>query len=228
MLVANNLTVLVKEIFLIRDVSFQINRGEIYGLIGPNGAGKTTLIKTLLGFVEPYSGNYQIGDGSVSDRAMLAHVGALIERAPLYNHLSAYENLRIAAIQHGIDKRRIEEVLEIVGLSEEAKKLTGKFSIGMKQRLGLGLAIFHKPSILILDEPTNGLDPDGISEIQKLLVLINQQLGVTILISSHHLDELEKIVTHIGLLKKGSLVFNDSVAAFKQTNTLVHAYTNFG
>ncbi len=228
MLIAQQLTVLVDEKKLVNEVTFNIGQGEIYGLVGHNGAGKTTLIKALLGLVEVYSGGYQLGDGTLTGRKMLAQVGSLIERAPLYNHLSAYDNLKIAAIQYNIDKSRIGEVLEIVGLAAEAKKKVKKFSLGMKQRLGIALAIFHNPAILILDEPTNGLDPDGVLEIQNLLLSINRKSGVTMLLASHHLDELERIVTHIGLMKNGSLVFNDTIAEFKRAGTLQEAYTKFG
>ncbi len=228
MLSAQQLTILADERKLVNEVSLQIQQGEIFGLVGHNGAGKTTLIKALLGLMEVHSGSYQLGDGTLTGRKMLAQVGALIERAPLYNHLSAYDNLKIAAIQYGIDRSRITEVLEIAGLAQEARKVVKKFSLGMKQRLGIGLALFHKPSILILDEPTNGLDPDGILEIQNLLLSINQKFGVTMLIASHHLHELERMVTHIGLMKNGSLVFNDTVQAFRQAGTVQEAYTKFG
>lgn len=228
MLYARELTVLINDTKLVNEVSFQVHPGQIFGLVGHNGAGKTTLIKALLGLTPIYSGDYQLGDGTLTGRKMLVQVGALIERAPLYNHLTAYDNLRIASTQYGIDKSRISEVLGLVGLTGEAKKVIRKFSLGMKQRLGIGLALFHKPAILILDEPTNGLDPDGILEIQNLLLSINQNLGVTMLIASHHLQELERMVTHIGLMKNGTLVFNDTVQAFRQAGTVQEAYTKFG
>lgn len=224
MLDVRGLSVNVKGKFLIQDVSFQVRQGEIYGLIGANGAGKTTLIKALVGLAKLHGGIIKINNKPFDDISSLAKVGTLIERAPLYNHLSAYDNLRISAIQFGVHQDRINEVLSIIGLLGESSKLVKNFSLGMKQRLGLGLAILHNPDILILDEPTNGLDPEGIIQVRELLLSINRKSGTTILLASHLLTEMERVATHIGLIQKGLMVFDGTLESFKKMDSLENTY----
>ncbi len=223
MVKVNGLSVFTKGKFLLRDIDFQVQRGEIYGLIGPNGAGKTTLVKALLGLVKPFSGDIRINNELLNNK-QLANVGSLIERAPLYNHLRVYDNLKINAIQFGVHENRIDQVLEITGLVEERNKPTKNLSLGMKQRLGIGLAILHNPGVLILDEPTNGLDPDGIIQVRELLQSINQKFHTTILLASHLLIELEKIVTHIGMIQKGVMAFSGTLESFKEKDSLENQY----
>jgi len=224
MLHVKNVSVSVNDRFLIQNISFCIKQGEIYGLIGSNGAGKTTLIKTLVGLIRPTSGEILINNITFDSPGLLAGIGALIERAPLYNHLSAYNNLKVAAIQYGMNESRINEVLEIIGLLEESNKQVKNFSMGMKQRLGIGLAIMHNPNILILDEPTNGLDPEGVNQVREVLLSINRLSSTTILIASHVLSELEKVVTHIGVVQNGLMIFNGPFDSFKKADTLEMAY----
>lgn len=224
MLEVIDLSVSIKGNFLLKDIKFQIQKGAIYGLIGPNGSGKTTLIKALLGLVKLNSGCVKINGNTFENTSQLAKVGTLIERAPLYNHLNAYDNLLISAIQYGIHRSRIDEVLTVVGLIDEGSKIVKIFSLGMKQRLGLALAILNNPDILILDEPTNGLDPDGTIQVRELLLSINQRFGTTILLASHLLSELEKIVTHIGLIQNGVLIFSGMLESFKETDSLENQY----
>lgn len=227
MLKVENLSVKRNGDSILRNLSFHVHRGEIYGLIGANGAGKTTLIKALLSLVHINDGSIKIDGASIEEDSAQANAGSLIEHAPLYNQLSAYDNLRISAIQLNVDKVRIAEVLQIIGLSNEGKKKVNNFSLGMKQRLGLGIAILNNPGLLILDEPTNGLDPDGITQVRELLLRMNKDSGTTIVIASHLLSEVEKIVTHIGLIKKGVLAFDGSLASFKKTDSLEGSYKTF-
>lgn len=222
-----DLSIRKRDNFLLKDINFSVNRGEIYGLVGPNGSGKTTLIKALLGLIELCGGSIQLQNSIINGIAQPVTVGSLIERAPLYDHLSASDNLEITAIQLGISRSRIVEVLSLVDLQKDSFKIVKKFSLGMKQRLGLALAMLHNPDILILDEPTNGLDPEGIMQIRKLLLSINQERGTTIVLSSHLLNELEKVATHVGLILEGRMVFNGTLESFKKTDTFENKYSTF-
>lgn len=182
-----------------------VPRGKIYGLLGPNGAGKSTFLKMICGMIRPSSGTI-LFNAQPWDRAVLTQIGALIENPPIYPHLTAYENGRVRALALGIEKSRIDEVLEIVGLSHTGKKKAGQFSMGMKQRLGIALALIHHPQLLILDEPTNGLDPMAIKELRGLIRGFSEQ-GMTVILSSHILSEVEQVADHVGIISSGRLGF---------------------
>jgi lantibiotic transport system ATP-binding protein len=195
-------------------VNLQVVEGSIYGFLGPNGAGKTTTLKLILGLLKKQHGEITIfGKSFVRNRAeTLKSIGSLIESPSIYGHLTAVENLRVLQKVYQCPRRRIQEVLESVGLANTGSKKAGQFSLGMKQRLSIAVALLHDPALLILDEPTNGLDPSGILEIRELLHRLNQAHGITILISSHILTEIEKLVTHIGIIHKGNLLFHGTLA----------------
>lgn len=216
-----------KEIIL-NNISLQIPNGSIYGFLGPNGAGKTTTLKLILGLLKNQQGTITVFNKNFAANRIeiLKNLGSLIESPSLYAHLTALENLSILQKVYQCPKTRINEVLEIVGLSDTKNKRTGQFSLGMKQRLSIAIALLHKPKLLILDEPTNGLDPNGIIEIRELLKKLNTEDNMTIVISSHLLAELEKMVTHVGVINKGSLVFQGTFDELhlKQTLTSVISF----
>ena len=189
----------------VNGVSMQIRKGEIYGFIGKNGAGKTTLMRLVLGAAMPSDGNIELFGGEELSRAR-HRIGALLEYPCLYKGCSAYENLKRFSLLTGNTKDELLEILELVGLKNVGKKKVGKFSLGMKQRLAIGVALLGHPEFLVLDEPVNGLDPAGIKEIRDVILTLNQKKGVTLLVSSHLLDELSKIVTTYGIIKDGVLI----------------------
>lgn len=218
-IVINNLShKFSKNTPILNNISLSIPKGSIYGFLGPNGAGKTTTLKILLGLIKKQSGEISLLDKNIEDNRLeiLQSIGSLIEMPSIYAHLSAYENLLVWQKIYDCDISRINKVLEIVGLNKTDKKKAGSFSLGMKQRLGIAIALLHNPKLLILDEPTNGLDPNGIIEIRELLINLNKQEGVTILISSHLLSEIEKLVTHIGIINNGNVLFEGSLDKFIQ------------
>lgn len=180
----------------VKDVSLQIPAGAIYGLLGPNGAGKTTTLKMLVGLLRPSSGVIYVF-GQPWQRQHLERIGALIEAPALYGNLTAVENLEVHAKLMGLAQDRIDEVLETVDLKNTGKKLASQFSLGMKQRLGIAIALLGKPDLLILDEPTNGLDPIGIQELRELICSFPSQ-GITVILSSHILTEVSQLVSHVG------------------------------
>ena len=189
----------------VNGVSMQIRKGEIYGFIGKNGAGKTTLMRLVLGAAMPSGGDIELFGGEELSRAR-HRIGALLEYPCLYKGCSAYENLKRFALLTGNTRDELLEILELVGLKNVGKKKVGKFSLGMKQRLAIGIALLGHPEFLVLDEPVNGLDPAGIKEIRDVILRLNREKGVTFLISSHLLDELSKIVTTYGIIKDGVLI----------------------
>ncbi len=189
------------------NLSFSIEQGEIVGFLGPNGAGKTTTLRMLAGLIRPSKGNSTILGRAVPGPSLL-NVGTMIEEPSFYGYMSGRDNLRHAAKLHGgVPERRIDEMLEFVGMDQAARKKVGAYSQGMRQRLGLARALLWQPKVLLLDEPTNGLDPVGIAEIRENLRTIAQQ-GVTILVSSHILAEIEKLVERILAVEKGKLLFD--------------------
>jgi lantibiotic transport system ATP-binding protein len=195
-------------------VNLQVVERSIYGFLGPNGAGKTTTLKLILGLLKKQHGEiYVFGRPFEKNRVeTLRQVGSMIESPSLYGHLTAAENLQILQKIYRCPTERIWEVLELVGLARTGRKKAGQFSLGMKQRLGIALALLHSPSLLVLDEPTNGLDPNGILEMREMLQSLNKNLGVTILISSHLLSEIEKLVTHVGIISRGRMLFQGTLA----------------
>lgn len=190
---------------VVSGVNINIPEKSVYGLLGPNGAGKSTILKMLSGIVKPSEGNIVFA-GHPWERNDLKDMGALIEHPPIYGNLSAYENMQVRALQLGLGKERINEMLEKVGLQDVGNKKAGCFSLGMKQRLGIALAIINEPKLLILDEPTNGLDPFGIEEFRGLIRGFADS-GMTILLSSHILSEVQMVADYIGILSEGILAY---------------------
>ncbi|MFI5192621.1 MAG: ABC transporter ATP-binding protein [Chitinophagales bacterium] len=220
-----------KDKIVLHDINLQIPRGAIYGFLGPNGAGKTTTIRLLLSLLKPDHGSITVLGESVSNASvnLFSRIGALIETPSLYEHLTGFDNLQITAGIRDIHKSRVLEVLEIVQLSRDADRQVKNYSLGMKQRLGLALALLSSPDLLILDEPTNGLDPNGIIEIRELLLHLSRDQGVTILVSSHLLSEIEKLVTHIGILDQGKMLFQGSLKhlqAIRQEQSVIEINTD--
>ena len=182
-----------------------IEKGDIYGFIGKNGAGKTTFMRLVLGTAFSTKGSITLFNGMPLEKAR-HRIGSLIEGPGLYKNCTAYENLKRFSLIYGGTEKEIQEILQLIGLDNTGKKKAGKFSLGMKQRLGIGIALLGNPEFLILDEPVNGLDPAGIKEVRDLILRLNHEKKVTILISSHLLDELSKVVTKYGIINDGNLV----------------------
>ena len=207
-LTTNELTKTYGKYNAANEVSIHVERGGIYGLIGRNGAGKTTLMKMIGGLSHPSRGSFEIhGRNGETTKQMMPKVGILIEAPGLYPNMTAMQNLTTKAIALGIkDKQYLKSLLEEVGLSNTGKKKAKQFSLGMKQRLGIAMALVNKPELLILDEPINGLDPQGIAEMRSILHHLCYDKGITILISSHILDELSKVATQYGIIHEGRLL----------------------
>jgi ABC-2 type transport system ATP-binding protein len=202
-----------KGVQTLNNINLQVERGSIYGFLGPNGSGKTTTLSLLLGLLNNQKGDIEIfGQHLHANRTdILRKIGSLIETPSLYGHLTAKENLEVYRRVYGATKERISEVLDIVGLSDTGKKTAKKFSLGMKQRLSIALALLPSPDLLVLDEPSNGLDPSGIIELRQLIKKLNKAYGMTILISSHLLAEVEKMVSHVGIIYQGKMLFQGSL-----------------
>lgn len=197
----------------------EIKEKSIYGLIGKNGAGKSTLMKIVLGLVKKDEGRVKVFNQEVNEKnqkKLNKNLGALIENPSFYDHLTGYENLEIISSLKGVDKKEISKTLDLVGLKNVEKKKAREYSLGMKQRLGIAIALIGSPKLLILDEPINGLDPQGIEEMRNLFKNIVKNTPTSILISSHILDEIEKISTHIGILKEGKLTYNGSLEEYRR------------
>ncbi len=190
-------------------ISLSIERNSVYGLLGPNGAGKSTILKMIAGIFKPTSGRIEV-DGHDWSRNDLKEIGALIENPPLYDNLSAYENLKVRSLALGLSDEQISKVLTTVQLTNTGKKKAGQFSLGMKQRLGIALALLAHPKLLILDEPTNGLDPIGIQDLRELIRSFSAK-GITTILSSHILSEVELIADHIGIISNGKLSYEGEV-----------------
>jgi ABC-type multidrug transport system ATPase subunit len=194
---------------VLNNINMQVLEGSIYGFLGPNGAGKTTTLRLILGLLKKQQGEICVlGQSFEKNRlAILKKVGSLIESPSIYAHLTAKENLKLLQKIYQCSNERIPEVLNLVGLANTGSKKAGQFSLGMKQRLSIAIALLNNPSLLILDEPTNGLDPNGIIEMRAFLKKLNQEQKITIIISSHMLHEIEKLVTHVGIINKGTMRF---------------------
>jgi len=199
-------------------VSLQVPTRSIYGFLGPNGAGKTTTLRLLTGLLRKQRGAIQLFGKPLekSRAALLQQTGTMIESPSVYGHLTATENLQVWQSYFRCADQRIPKVLQTVGLANTGSKKAGQFSLGMKQRLGIAIALLHQPQLLILDEPTNGLDPEGIIQIRNLLQQLNQEEGITILVSSHLLSEIEKLVSHLGIIHKGRLLFQGKLEELSQ------------
>lgn len=204
-----NLSKSFKEQVAVNNVSLCIKKNSVYGLLGPNGAGKSTVLKMITGILRATSGSIEF-DGHAWSRKDLNNIGALIETPPLYENLTAYENLKVRAILLGVDNKRIWEVLQIVNLSDAGKKRAGQFSLGMKQRLGIAIALLNNPKLLILDEPSNGIDPVGMEELRKLIRSFPQK-GITVILSSHILSEVQQIADDVGIMAGGTLGYTGKI-----------------
>jgi ABC-2 type transport system ATP-binding protein len=204
---------------VVNDLSLQVPEGSIYGFLGPNGAGKTTTIRLLTGMLLTDVDNIYINGKSLqkSIPGIFQSIGTLIETPSLYLHLTARENLRVITTLRKLDRKRIDDVLKLVGLEGVANRKVKEFSLGMKQRLGIAMALLPDPQLLILDEPANGLDPTGIIEIRELLKRLNSEEGKTIFVSSHLLAEIEKTCTHLGVIHKGILRYQGTLKEMQQS-----------
>ena len=195
-------------------LDLDVPEGSVYGFLGPNGAGKSTTLKMILGLVRPTAGSIRVLGKSMDSKnrlAVLRQVGSLIESPSYYGHLTGEENLRIVQTLRGVPEKNIREVLQIVRLDGQRGKRVAHYSLGMKQRLGLAAALLGYPKLLILDEPTNGLDPAGIQEMRELICSLPARFGMTVLVSSHLLSEIDQMADHVGIIREGELVFQDTL-----------------
>lgn len=209
-LTINNLTKKFGSLTAVKDLSFTINKGNVYGILGPNGSGKSTTLGIVLNVVNKTSGDFKWFDGHTSTHNALKKVGAIIERPNFYPYMTAQQNLELVCKIKGVDFNKIDEKLEIVGLLDRKNSKFRTYSLGMKQRLAIASALLNDPEILILDEPTNGLDPQGIHQIREIIKQIATQ-GTTILLASHLLDEVEKVCSHVVVLRKGIKLYSGRV-----------------
>jgi ABC-2 type transport system ATP-binding protein len=201
----------------VRDVSLAAEPGALYALIGENGAGKTTLMRLMLGLLTPTSGEVLVGGAPLRrDPALLASIGSLIETPSLYLHLTGEEHLRVFAIYYGLGRTAVGRALETVGLGAAAATLVKRYSLGMKQRLGIATALLHEPAILVLDEPMNGLDPAGMAELRELLAGLAAR-GKTVIVSSHLLSEVERSASRIAIIHRGALRFEGRPEEFRRS-----------
>ena len=213
----HNLSKRYGNTYRVKDVNLSVGEGDIFGFLGPNGAGKSTTLKMILGLARPTDGKVKVfgKDFDANRRLILGQTGSLIESPSYYGHLSALENMRIIQRLRGVPDRNISEALKIVRLENQKDKKVSQYSLGMKQRLGIAMALLSLPKLLILDEPTNGLDPAGIGEIRELIKSLPQRYGITVLISSHLLSEIEQIATSVGIINDGKMLFQGSMDELK-------------
>ena len=232
MIQTENLSKMDKQNYRVKGLNLHIEEYAIYGFLGHNGAGKSTTMKMLLRLILPSSGEMEIFGKEMNERnrkEILRDVGSLIEAPSYYGHLTGKENLKVVARLKDISEKNISEVLDIVKLTSQKDKLVSKYSMGMKQRLGIAAALLGFPHLLILDEPTNGLDPAGIQEMRELMISLPKKHGITVMISSHILSEIEQTVDTLGIIHKGELVFQDSLAALharKESRMLLNTTDN--
>ncbi len=214
------LTKRYRDFAAVEELNMSVREGRIYGFIGPNGAGKSTTLKMLLGLVHPTAGEIELFGERLTEKsrvALLRGVGSLIESPAYYGHLTARENLRVYAEILALPEKNIDEVLKIVRLDRQEGKRTSAFSLGMKQRLGLASALLGFPKLLILDEPTNGLDPSGIQEMRELIRSLPERYGMTVIVSSHLLSEVERIADDVGIIAHGRMKYQGELARLEQT-----------
>jgi ABC-2 type transport system ATP-binding protein len=207
-----------RKLHAVKNVSFEIKKGNVYGILGPNGSGKSTTLGIVLNVVNKTSGEFEWFEGKVDTHEALKKVGAIIERPNFYPYMSAKENLELVCKIKGTPYTKVDEKLELVGLLDRKNDKFKTFSLGMKQRLAIASALLNDPEILILDEPTNGLDPQGIRQIRDIIRIIAAQ-GTTILLASHLLDEVEKVCSHVVVLQKGVMLYQGSVHNMIETNS---------
>ncbi len=212
---------------ILEDITFEIDKGDILGFIGPNGSGKTTTIKCILGLNKIDNGTVLINNYDVKKdfEHAIEHVGAIIENPDLYMYLTGYQNLKlISNMYKNISKDRIDEVIKLVKLQKRIHDKVSKYSLGMRQRLGIAQAILHKPNLLILDEPTNGLDPEGIKELRQLLINLSKKEKMAILISSHNLKELESFCNKVCIIKNGKIIEINDIKKIKTNNVSIYKF----
>jgi len=209
-LTINNLTKKFGYLTAVKDLSFTINKGNVYGILGPNGSGKSTTLGIVLNVVNKTNGDFHWFDGNVSTHDALKKVGAIIERPNFYPYMTAHQNLKLVCKIKGVSPNKIDEKLKLVDLLDRRYSKFKTYSLGMKQRLAIASALLNDPEILILDEPTNGLDPQGIHQIREIIKDIASK-GTTILLASHLLDEVEKVCTHVVILRKGEKIYSGPV-----------------
>lgn len=211
----DNLSKEYDGVYRVQELDIRIEEGDIYGFLGPNGAGKSTTMKMLLGLVKPTSGTIEIMGKPFNEknlRDILASVGSLIESPSYYGHLTGRENMEIIRRLLDLPKKNIEEAVHIVRMENQMEKKVKNYSLGMKQRLGIAMALARFPKLLILDEPTNGLDPAGIEEMRELIKMLPKQYGMTVMISSHILSEIDQMATVVGIINQGCLIFQERMS----------------
>ena len=214
-----------RKLHAVKNVSFEIKKGNVYGILGPNGSGKSTTLGIVLNVVNKTSGEFEWFEGKSTTHEALKKVGAIIERPNFYPYMTAKENLELVCKIKGTPLLKVEEKLELVGLLERKNDKFRTFSLGMKQRLAIASALLNDPEILILDEPTNGLDPQGIRQIRDIIKIIASQ-GTTILLASHLLDEVEKVCSHVVVLQKGVMLYQGSVHNMIENNSFFELKSN--
>ncbi len=210
-----------KGVKTLDEVNLDIPEGSIYGFLGPNGAGKTTTLRLLLGLLRKQKGEINIfgKEFSANRIEILKRTGSLIEQPSLYGHLTAKENLEIYRRIFHCSRERVGDILKLVGLETTGRKKVKQFSLGMKQRLSIAVALLHRPELLLLDEPTNGLDPNGIIEVRELMKKMNREHGITVLVSSHILNEVERMASHVGIIHQGKILFQGTLPELQQMKT---------
>ncbi len=204
---------------VVNHLDLQVPGGSIYGFLGPNGAGKSTTMKMILGLIHPSAGEITVLGQKMTDEnrlSILGHTGSLIESPSYYGHLTGRENLKIICTLKDVPEKEIDHVLNIVRMENQQHKKVKQYSLGMKQRLGLAAALLGNPRLLLLDEPTNGLDPAGIQEMRELICSLPQSHGMTVLVSSHLLSEIDQMATHVGIIDEGELIFQDTLASLHE------------
>lgn len=215
----NNLCKEYGKVMRVKDLDLSVPEGSVYGFLGPNGAGKSTTLKMILGLVKPTGGDISVFGKQVNSQNrlfILKNIGSLIESPSYYGHLTGEENLNIISTLRSVPKKDVQRVLGIVRMKDYKDKLVREYSLGMKQRLGIACALLGNPKLLILDEPTNGLDPAGIQEMRQLICSLPHEYGMTVIVSSHMLSEIDQIATSVGIISKGELVFQDSLFALHE------------
>lgn len=217
----NNLSKKYGEVYRVKDVDLKVEENAIYGFLGPNGAGKSTTLKMILGLVKPTEGEIKVFGKASNEKnrlEILKNVGSLIESPSYYGHLTARENLKIVQTLRDLPQKNIEKVLSIVRLEKEKNKKVSQYSLGMKQRLGLAAAMLNFPKLLILDEPTNGLDPAGIQEMRELICSLPKEYDMTVVVSSHLLSEIDQMADTVGIINHGELIFQDKLETLHERN----------
>lgn len=210
----HNLKKVIGKKEIIKGISFELKEGEVFGFLGPNGAGKTTTIRMLVGLIKPTSGSIQIGGYNIEENfeEAMKHLGCIVENPELYPYLSGFDNLlHFANMLDGIGKERIREVTELVGLKDRIHDRVKTYSLGMRQRLGIAQALLGRPKVLILDEPTNGLDPAGIREMREFIRFLAEEEGLSVLVSSHLLSEIQLLCDRVAIISRGTVIRTDSV-----------------